>query len=81
MAALKLYTKDNCPGCHQAKRLLKFLEVEYEERRVDQVPDYLSRVVNLGFRSVPVAEVEGVGVAPGSDSSQLEQLLVRAGLA
>jgi glutaredoxin len=81
MAALKLYTKDSCPGCQQAKRLLKFLEVEYEERRVDQVPDYLSRVVNLGFRSLPVAEVEGVGVAPGADSSQLEQLLVRAGLA
>lgn len=78
---LILYTKADCPGCAQVKRLLRFLQVAYEERRVDEVPALRERLAALGFRSLPVAEVEGVGAVLGTDTPKLEQLLLQAGLA
>jgi glutaredoxin-like protein NrdH len=80
MAALWVYTKENCPGCQQTKRLLHFLRIPYEERRVDVDPEHRERLMALGYRSLPVVEVEGVGAVPGADPSQIEQLLVKAGL-
>lgn len=80
MAALRLYTKLDCPSCTQAKKMLNFLQVAYEECRVDQEEEYRSRVVALGFRSLPIAEVEGVGAVLASDRPKLEQFLLQAQL-
>lgn len=79
MAALRLYTKENCPACHRARRMLRYLQIAYEERRVDEVPEHRRRVASLGFRAVPVVEVDGVGAVPGSDPAQVERLLLKAG--
>lgn len=78
MAMLRVYTKDQCPGCGQVKRLLNYLQLSYEERRVDENPTYRDWVVKRGFRSLPVVEVEGVGAVAGTDS--VERLLVKAKL-
>lgn len=77
---LALYTKADCPGCQQTKRFLHFLQLPYEERRVDQTPSFHEKVVALGFRSLPVVEVEGVGAVLGTDTPKLEQLLLQARL-
>lgn len=80
MAALRVYTKESCPGCLQIKRMLNYLQLAYEERRVDEQSADRERILALGFRSLPVVEVEGVGAGPGADPAQVEDLLVRAGL-
>jgi glutaredoxin-like protein NrdH len=77
---LMVYTKADCPGCHQVKRTLHFLRIGFEERRVDEVPMFLDHVRTLGFRSVPVVEMEGVGAVLGTDTRQLEELLHRGNL-
>jgi glutaredoxin len=80
MTVLKLYTKADCPGCQKVKRMLNFLQVAFEERKVDEVSDYLERIMALGFRSVPIVEVEGFGAVPAMDTLKLEHLLVAAQL-
>jgi glutaredoxin-like protein NrdH len=80
MGVLKVYTKDHCPGCQQVKRMFNYLQVAYEECRVDENPVYYDWVVARGFRSLPVVEVEGLGAVPGSNQTLVEQLLVQANL-
>jgi glutaredoxin len=77
---LIVYTKADCPGCHQVKRTLKFLRIAFEERRVDETPTLLEHVGTLGFRSLPVVELAGVGAVLGTDAPRLEQLLHRGNL-
>lgn len=77
MAALKLYTKQNCPSCLQVKRLLSYLQVGYEECRTDEVEAYRSHVLELGFRSLPILEREGGGAVLASDQAKLMEFLVQ----
>ncbi len=54
MKNITIYTKDNCPQCKMTKRFLSEKNVAFEERNIDNEPQYIDWLKNQGFRSVPV---------------------------
>jgi glutaredoxin 3 len=56
---LKVYSKDNCPFCLQAKAFLEKKGIDFEEVRVDQNPQAREFIVNAGHRTVPQIYQDG----------------------
>ena len=56
---LTVYSKANCPFCDQAKNLLKLKNIQYEEIRVDQVPEAREFIMAEGHRTVPQIYKDG----------------------
>jgi glutaredoxin len=50
---LTVYSKNNCPFCVQAKRLLESKNVPYEEINIEDKPDARQMLLDRGLRSVP----------------------------
>jgi glutaredoxin 3 len=50
---LTIYSKNNCPHCTQAKNLLKSKNIQFEEIKVDEVPEARQFMLGAGHRSVP----------------------------
>ena len=54
MQTVKIYTTGSCPYCVHAKQLLTQRGIEFDEVRVDQLPDQRQTMMDLsGRRSVP----------------------------
>lgn len=51
---ITVYTKNNCASCTFTKRKLQELGVNYQERNIDEVPEYLEYLMLCGLRSLPV---------------------------
>ena len=49
-----VYSKNNCMQCKMTKRYLKEHNVSFEERNINQDPEYLDPLKQQGFKSVPV---------------------------
>lgn len=81
---LKVYSKENCSFCVQAKRLLESKNISYQEVRIDLDPDAREFVLSRGHRTVPQLYlddqlfVEGgfQGLAKLSDQQLKEKLNV-----
>jgi glutaredoxin 3 len=56
---LKVYSKDNCPFCLQAKAFLEKKGIDFEEVRVDQNSQAREFIVNAGHRTVPQIYQDG----------------------
>lgn len=56
---LTVYSKANCPFCDQAKGLLKLKNIQFEEVRVDLVPEAREFIVAEGHRTVPQIYKDG----------------------
>lgn len=54
---LKLYTKTVCPKCVVAKAMLNGNEIEFEVINVEQDEEARNKLKDLGFMSVPIAEL------------------------
>lgn len=50
---LTVYSKNNCPFCVQAKRLLESKSVPYEEINIENDPSARQMLLDKGLRSVP----------------------------
>jgi glutaredoxin 3 len=50
---LTVYSKNNCPFCVQAKRLLESKNVPYEEINIENQPEARQMLLDRGLRSVP----------------------------
>ena len=50
---LTVYSKNNCPFCVQAKRLLENKNVPFEEINIEEHPDARQFLLDQGLRSVP----------------------------
>ncbi len=74
---VKIYTTPTCGYCHQAKRFLDELGVDYTEYDVSRDRTAAEGMVHLtGQMGVPVIAVDGQ-VVIGFDRARLEQLLAR----
>jgi glutaredoxin-like YruB-family protein len=74
---VKIYTTPTCGYCHQAKRFLDGLGVNYTEYDVSTDRTAAEEMVNLtGQMGVPVFIVDGQ-VVIGFDQTRLEQMLAR----
>lgn len=58
MNPIVIYTKDNCPQCKMTKRFLSDKNVAYEEKNIDNEPQYVEWLKEQGFRSVPVVTTQ-----------------------
>jgi len=56
MKSIKVYTTRVCPYCEHAKRLLKSLDLNYEEIGLDRDPELRAKLSeeNGGWRTVPM---------------------------
>lgn len=50
---LTVYSKNNCPFCVQAKRLLENKNVSFEEINIEEHPESRQFLLDQGLRSVP----------------------------
>ena len=50
---IKVYSKNNCPFCVQAKNLLELKGIKFEEVKIDEVPEAREFIVAEGHRTVP----------------------------
>ena len=57
---LTVYSKNNCPFCVQAKNLLQLKGIEYEEIKIDEIPEAREFVLAEGHRTVPQIYKDGV---------------------
>ena len=48
-----IFSKQNCPNCVKAKRLLDTYQIEYEVVDIEQNVEAREQLASLGLRSVP----------------------------
>lgn len=53
-AAVTLFTKPNCPGCHLTKKELEKAGIPHEMRDVTADPEAHAFVTGLGYMAAPV---------------------------
>lgn len=72
---MKLYTKSVCPKCMVVKSELANKGIEYEVLNIEQDLTARDRVIEAGFMSVPILEVDGelIGSVPAI-MEKLEEL-------
>lgn len=54
MPRITIYSKENCMQCTMTKKQLKEKGIEFLEKRIDLVPEYIDEVKETGFSTVPV---------------------------
>lgn len=62
---ITVYSKNNCPFCVQAKNLLKMKGIEFEEVKIDEVPEAREKLVAEGHRTVPQIYKDGTLLVEG----------------
>ncbi len=74
MAKVIMYSKDPCPYCVNAKRLLEGKGVEYEEIDLTDKPDEMQRIKDqTGWRTVPIILINGQLIGGYTDIKALDQ--------
>lgn len=56
---ITVYSKNNCPYCVQAKNLLELKGIEFEEVKIDEIPEAREFVLAEGHRTVPQIYKDG----------------------
>ena len=72
---ITIYSKSGCPECVFTKKFLEAEDITYQEKRVDQNEDYLNEVVNLGYRSLPVVQIDDNETFNGYNPERLQNLV------
>lgn len=68
-----IYSKNNCMQCKMTKRFLDSQHVEYREINLDEQPEYIAHVKDLGFSAAPVIQTPTESFA-GFQPSKLKEL-------
>ncbi|HEL2057515.1 TPA: glutaredoxin-like protein NrdH [Streptococcus suis] len=69
-----IYSKNDCVQCKMSKKFLDQHNVAYTEINLDEQPEYIEHVKNLGFSSAPVIETETESFS-GFQPSKLKALV------
>lgn len=73
MAKVIMYSKDPCPYCVNAKRLLNEKGVEFEEIDLTDQPEEMQRIKNeTGWRTVPIIMIDGKLIGGYTDMKALD---------
>lgn len=68
-----VYSKNNCMQCNMTKKELDKLGVKFREINLDERPEFIDHVRNMGFASAPVIEAP-IGSWAGFQPAKLRQL-------
>ncbi len=63
-----VYSKNNCMQCKMVKKWLGEHDVAFDEINIDEQPEYIQTVIDMGFRAAPVVtkgEISFSGFRPG----------------
>ncbi|HGA3922469.1 TPA: redoxin NrdH [Streptococcus agalactiae] len=74
MAAITVFSKNNCMQCKMTKKFLDQHGADFEEINIDEKPEKIEYVKNLGFSAAPVIEAGNV-VFSGFQPSKLKKLV------
>lgn len=74
MAAITVFSKNNCMQCKMTKKFLDQNGADFEEINIDEKPEKIEYVKNLGFSAAPVIEAGNV-VFSGFQPSKLKELV------
>ncbi|HFH7234310.1 TPA: glutaredoxin-like protein NrdH [Streptococcus agalactiae] len=74
MAAITVFSKNNCMQCKMTKKFLDQHGADFEEINIDEKPEKIEYVKNLGFSAAPVIEADNV-VFSGFQPSKLKELV------
>ncbi|HGC6827450.1 TPA: glutaredoxin-like protein NrdH [Streptococcus agalactiae] len=74
MAAITVFSKNNCMQCKMTKKFLDQHGADFEEINIDEKPEKIEYVKNLGFSVAPVIEAGNV-VFSGFQPSKLKELV------
>ncbi|MGV3300727.1 redoxin NrdH [Streptococcus agalactiae] len=74
MAAITVFSKNNCMQCKMTKKFLDQHGADFEEINIDEKPEKIEYVKNLGFTAAPVIEAGNV-VFSGFQPSKLKELV------
>jgi glutaredoxin 3 len=70
-----IYSADWCGYCHAAKQYFDRLGVTYEERNIEQKPEYAAESVKKsGQMGIPVIDIDGQ-IIVGFDRPKIDALL------
>ena len=54
MAKITLFSKNNCMQCKMTKKFLEKEGADFEEINIDEQPEFVEKVIEMGFRAAPV---------------------------
>ncbi|HEO3278469.1 TPA: glutaredoxin-like protein NrdH [Streptococcus agalactiae] len=74
MATITVFSKNNCIQCKMTKKFLDQHGADFEEINIDEKPEKIEYVKNLGFSAAPVIEAGNV-VFSGFQPSKLKELV------
>lgn len=74
MPKITVYSKHNCMPCKMTKTFLEKHGLAFEEINIEEHPDKIDYVKQLGFNTVPVVEA-GDEVFAGFQPTKLKELL------
>ncbi|HFX3955222.1 TPA: glutaredoxin-like protein NrdH [Streptococcus agalactiae] len=74
MAAITVFSKNNCMQCKMTKKFLDQHGADFEEINIDEKPEKIEYVKNLGFSAAPVIEAGNV-IFSGFQPSKLKELV------
>ena len=72
-----LYTKNNCIQCKMTKNFLMQHDIAFEERNVNENPEYIDYLKNKGFQSVPVLEQDNNPIIRGFRPDLLKKIVAQ----
>lgn len=67
-----VFSKNNCVQCESTKAKLDDLGVQYTVLNIDEQPEYLDKLLAMGFRSAPVVFAKGEAWAGYKEDKILE---------
>ena len=68
-----VYSKNNCVQCKMTKRFLDSNNVEYKEINLDEQPEFIEQVKELGFSAAPIIQTP-TEVFSGFQPAKLKEL-------
>lgn len=71
---ITIYSKNNCVQCKMTKRFLDQHQVSFREINLDEQPEFIQHVKDLGFSAAPVIETETESFS-GFQPSKLKALI------
>ena len=72
---ITLYSKDDCRYCVAVANFLRNNGVDFKEINIDEDEEGMKHVIDKGYMSIPVMEVEGQEDIHGFDLKALNKLV------
>lgn len=74
MSNITVFSKNNCMQCKMTKKFLEKEAVAFQEINIDEQPEYIEHVKDLGFAAAPVIQAGDI-VFSGFQPAKLKEII------